>query len=124
MLKFKKKPGVRYYPGTTIRIKDGAKAIRKISPETKKKWDKVREEVWELWGGLDALTLQPLLKNNWSCHHAFFTRTQSPKDKFNILNLCPIDSSVHNLHSGADELFENWKPIIRANARRLGIKTL
>lgn len=116
---FKQKPGVKYYPGTSIRIKSDAKPIRKVNPETKKKWDKARQEAYELWKGLDALTLQPI--DLFVVHHWQKTRSQSPKDKLNIYNLCPMQPDVHNLHSSADELFYAWQPIIRANAIRLGI---
>lgn len=117
---FKQKPGVRYYPGTSIRVKSDAKPIRKVNPDTKKKWDKARQEAFDLWKGLDALTLKPIT-GAFVVHHWQKTRSQSPKNKFNIYNLCPMLPEIHNLHSSADELFYGWQPIIRINAIRLGI---
>lgn len=117
---FKKKTGVKYYPGTIIRIKSDTKPIRKISKNTKAKWEKARKESFDLWKGLDALTLKPIT-GSFVIHHWQKTRSQSPKNKFNIYNLCPMLPEVHNLHNSSDELFYNWQPIIRANAIRLGI---
>jgi hypothetical protein len=57
-------------------------------------------------------------------HHAFFTRAQSPRDKYNQLNLCPVDRRLHRQHCGADELFWAWQPIIRQKAAGLGVETL
>lgn len=118
--KFKRKIGVEYYPGTTIRKKPNAKPIRKVSKISQNKWNKAREEAFTLWKGLDALTLTPIA-GDFVVHHWQKTRSQSPKDKYNIYNLCPMLPEVHNLHSSSDELFYGWQPIIRMNAIRLGI---
>ena len=99
--------------------------IRKASKAAASRWIQTRKECLKRWGRIDALTLEPIPEGETvAIHHFCFTRAQSPKDRDNQLNLCPMRDKDHRKHRGADILFYQWREIIKANAKILGLETL
>lgn len=104
---FKRKDGVKYYPGTNIRMKDDAKPIRLMSNKTRNRIKEYRKQGFEQFGykcficGREDLTGKTL-----DLHH--------PYGRINgddlVVPLCNRFSGckAHN-HSGTDKRFYELK---------------
>lgn len=83
--------------------------LRKINPETDKKWRETRRDVLRIYGCkcfLCGRTDLPICIHHWNQ-----TRTQAPARKYDLTNLVPLCSKCHN-HQGYDEKFKALKVAI------------
>jgi|GEM_PF-4452963 len=102
---FKPKAGVKYWPGTSIRIKENVKPIRKISENWKKIWLLTRKICFDKWGKVCFLCGSV---ENIQVHHWQQTRSQNPSRRTDQTNLIPLCAKCHS-HNGADKRFYELK---------------
>lgn len=87
------------------------KPIRKVNPETAKKWAQARKECIGIYGNKCFLCGRTDLPIH--IHHHQETRQQNPGRKYDLTNLVPLCSKCHN-HSQADARFYELRDLIKA----------
>jgi hypothetical protein len=113
---FKRKPGVKYWPGTNIIMKSDAKPIRKISKIQSKKIQNYRKVGFENHGEVCFLCGRTKTETRLVIHHFDCKRYNDSPD--NLFPLCHHEHGcmAHN-HMGAKGLKElNQKILDKLNS--------
>lgn len=129
MLKFKRKPGVKYYHNSTFRIKTDAskktkkspKPMRKISAKMRKRIKSYTQAAYARWGAKCFLCGRTISQTQLDIHH-IYGRINGDDVEY-MVPLCHrgIGCGAHN-HLGMDARFYELKKEIESKMAKICTK--